>query len=106
MILLVIGQLALILWPSCGLTCVVTIGPNQHCGNERLGDPWVLGRKEAKETMSFQLLLIAAAIGVVPVVSRLIKAIVELLVRLVATAFTVLLIVIVVAAFASHGRLL
>lgn len=56
--------------------------------------------------MSLQLLLIVAAIGVMPVVGRLIKAVVELLVGLVATAFTVLLIVIVVAAFASHGKLL
>lgn len=54
--------------------------------------------------MSLQLLLIVAAIGVVPVISRLIKAMVELLVRLIATAFTVMGIVIVLAAFASHGK--
>lgn len=58
-----------------------------------------------KETMSLQLLLIVAAMGVVPVVGKLIKAMVELMVRLVATAFTVLFVVIVLAAFASHGKL-
>lgn len=61
---------------------------------------------EEKETMSLQLLLIVAAIGVVPVVSKLIKAIVELVVRLVATAFTVLFIVLVLAAFVSHGKMI
>lgn len=61
---------------------------------------------EAKETMSLQLLLIVAAIGAVPVVSKLIKAIVELVVRLVATAFTVLFIVLVLAAFVSHGKMI
>jgi hypothetical protein len=60
---------------------------------------------EAKETMSLQLLLIVAAIGVLPLVGKLVKAIVEILVRLIATAFTVLLVVIVLAAFASHGKL-
>ena len=61
---------------------------------------------EAKETMSLQLLLIVAAIGAVPVVSTLIKAIVELVVRLVATAVTVLFIVLVLAAFVSHGKMI
>jgi hypothetical protein len=56
--------------------------------------------------MSLQLLLIVAAFGAVATVGKLIKAIVELLVRLVATAFTVLFVVIVLAAFASHGKLL
>lgn len=56
--------------------------------------------------MSLQLLLIVAAIGVVPVVGRLIKAIVKLVVRLVATVFTVLFIVLVLAAFASHGKMI
>ena len=84
---------------------MVSICLGQHSGNERLGDPWGSGRKEAKETMSLQLLLVVAAIGVVPVVSKLIKAIVQLVVRLVATAFTVLFFVLVLAAFASHGKL-
>jgi hypothetical protein len=60
---------------------------------------------EAKE-MSLQLLLIVAAIGVVPVVGKLIKAIVELVVRLVATAFTVLFVVLVLTAFVSHGKII
>jgi hypothetical protein len=55
--------------------------------------------------MSLQLLLVVAAIAVVPVVGRLIKAVVEFAIRLVATAFTVLFVVLVLAAFASHGRL-
>jgi len=70
----------------------------------RLGDYWA--RKEAKQTMSLQLLLIVAAIGVIPVVGRLIKAIVELAVRLIATVFTVLFVVLVLAAFASHGKMI
>jgi hypothetical protein len=70
----------------------------------RLGDSWA--RKEAKQTMSLQLLLIVAAIGVIPVVGRLIKAIVELAVRLIATVFTVLFVVLVLAAFASHGKMI
>ena len=56
--------------------------------------------------MSLQLLLIVAAIGVLPVVSRLIKTIVELAVRLIATVFTVLFVVLVLAAFASHGKMI
>lgn len=56
--------------------------------------------------MSLQLLLVVAAIGVVPVVIRLIKAIVEFLVRLVAMAFTVLFAVLVLTAFASHGKMI
>lgn len=71
----------------------------------KVGRPLGPGRREAKETMSLQLLLIVAAIGVVPVVGKLIKAIVELLIRLVATALTVMIVVIVLAAFASHGKL-
>jgi hypothetical protein len=63
------------------------------------------GRGEATGTMSLQLLLIVAAIGVVPVVSRLFKAIMELLVRLIATAFTVLFVVLVLAVLAAHGKL-
>lgn len=63
------------------------------------------GRKEAKE-MSLQLLLIVAAIGVLPVVGKLIKAIVEFVVRLVATAFTVLFVVLVLTAFVSHGKII
>lgn len=61
---------------------------------------------EAKETMSLQLLLMVAAIGVLPVVGKLIKAIVALVVRLVATAFTVLFVVLVLAAFVSHGKMI
>jgi len=85
---------------------MVTINLNQHCGNEKAGRPLGPGRKEAKETMSLQLLLVVAAVGVVPMVGKLVKAIVEALVRLVATAFTVLFVVIVVAALVSHGKLL
>jgi hypothetical protein len=89
--------MTLILWNSCGLTCMVTIGLHQPL-LETQG--W-----EAKE-MSLQLLLIVAAIGVLPVVSKLIKAIVALVVRLVATAFTVLFVVLVLAAFVSHGKMI
>lgn len=88
----------LILWNSCGLTCMVTIGLRQPL-LETQG--W-----EAKETMSLQLLLMVAAIGVLPVVGKLIKAIVALVVRLVATAFTVLFVVLVLAAFVSHGKMI
>ena len=56
--------------------------------------------------MSLQLLLAVAAIGFVPTVFRIIKALVEVLVRLVTTAFTVLFVVIVLAAFVSHGKLI
>jgi hypothetical protein len=56
--------------------------------------------------MSLQLLLIVAAIGIAPAVGRLIKAVVDVLVKLIATAFTVLFVVLVLAAFASHGKLI
>lgn len=56
--------------------------------------------------MSLQLLLIVAAIGFAPAVGRLIKAFVEFLVKLVATTFTVLFVVLVLTAFASHGKLI
>ncbi len=56
--------------------------------------------------MSLQLLLVVAAIGVIPAIGRLIKAIVEALVKLIATAFTVLFVMLVLAVFASHGKLI
>lgn len=56
--------------------------------------------------MSLQLLLVVAAIGFAPAVGRLIKAFVEFMVRLIATAFTVLFVVLVLAAFATHGKLI
>ncbi len=56
--------------------------------------------------MSLQLLLIVAAIMVIPAIGKLIKTAIELMVKLVTTTFTVLFVVIVLAAFVSHGRLI
>jgi hypothetical protein len=56
--------------------------------------------------MSLQLLLVMAAIGVIPAIGKLIRALVELLVRLIVTAFTVLFVMLVLAVFASHGKLI
>ncbi len=51
------------------------------------------------------LALGAAAIFVVPAIFRLIKQLVELLVKMIATAFTVMFFVLVLTAFVAHGKL-
>jgi hypothetical protein len=51
------------------------------------------------------LVLGAAAIFVVPAIFRLIRQLVELLVKMIAAAFTVMFILLVLTAFVAHGKL-
>jgi hypothetical protein len=51
------------------------------------------------------LALTTGAIVVVPTIARLIKALIELMVKLIATAFTVMFVVLVLTAFVAHGKL-
>lgn len=57
-------------------------------------------------TMNPTLLILAAVIGVIPAIGKLVRAIMELLVRLVVGAFTVLFVILIVTAVLSRGKLM
>jgi hypothetical protein len=56
--------------------------------------------------MTLQLLLIAATVSVVPTIAKLLRAMIRLIVRLVATAFVGGIVLIVLVDIASHGKLI
>lgn len=53
-----------------------------------------------------QLLLIMTAFVALPTIGKLVRAVVEVIVRLVAAAFAMTLVLLLIVAYLSHGRLL
>ena len=53
-----------------------------------------------------QILLIAVAIGALPCLGKLVRAIVELLIKLVAGAFAIVFVLLAIIAFLSYGKLI
>ncbi|GEM_PF-1805701 len=56
--------------------------------------------------ITFQLMLIAATLGAIPTITRLVRAIVRLIATLVASAVTVGFALLLLVAIASHGKLI
>jgi hypothetical protein len=56
--------------------------------------------------MTSQILLVALALGAIPAIGKLVRAIVDLLITLLAGAFAVVVVVLAISAFLSHGKLI
>jgi hypothetical protein len=56
--------------------------------------------------ITFELLLIAATVGALPTITKLVRAVIRLVVGLVTTVFMVGLTLLVLVNIATHGKLL
>lgn len=94
------------MWVIRGRSCVGFAFPVTQIGYRSRGDLAVQVRdRKGTVTMTPQLVLVAAAFVALPVIGKVIKAIIELFVKLIAGAVTVVFVMFVLMAFVTHGKL-